>query len=79
MPQVPDTTLFLLWKRKWISAQKLYKAVKNAGKIVEFTTQTEELLDTLDPDTLEKKEGKSITVFCHAAFFEQDRNGYGQY
>ena len=34
--------------------------------------------DTLDLDTSEKR-GEEYHRFCHAAFFEQNRNGYGQY
>lgn len=39
---------------------KMYKAVKNAGKIVEFATQTEELITRWVLARL-KKEGKNIT------------------
>ena len=60
MPQVPDTTLFLFVEEEVDKRSKLYKAVKNAGKIVEFTTQTEELLTRWILTRL-KKEGKSIT------------------
>ena len=78
MPQVPDTTLFLFVEEEVDKRSKLYKAVKNAGKIVEFTTQTEELLTRWILTRL-KKEGKSITGSVMQLFFEQDRNGYGQY
>ena len=60
MPQVPDTTLFLFVEEEVDKRSKLYKAVKNTGKIVEFTTQTEELLTRWILTRL-KKEGKSIT------------------
>ena len=60
MPQVPDTTLFLFVEEEVDKRSKLYKAVKNAGKIVEFTTQTEELLTRWILTRL-KKEGKNIT------------------
>ena len=60
MPPVPDTTLFLFVEEEVDKRSKLYKAVKNAGKIVEFTTQTEELLTRWILTRL-KKEGKSIT------------------
>ena len=36
MPQVPDTTLFLFVEEEVDKRSKLYKAVKNAGKIVEL-------------------------------------------
>ena len=60
MPQVPDTTLFLFVEEEVDKRSKLYKAVKNVGKIVEFTTQTEELLTRWILTRL-KKEGKNIT------------------
>ena len=60
MAQVPDTTLFLFVEEEVDKRSKLYKAVKNAGKIVEFTTQTEELLTRWILARL-KKEGKNIT------------------
>ena len=78
MPQVPDTTLFLFVEEEVDKRSKLYKAVKNVGKIVEFTTQTEELLTRWILTRL-KKRGEEYHRFCHAAFFEQNRNGYGQY
>mgnify|MGYP000434950591 FL=1 len=59
-PQVPDTTLFLFVEEEVDKRSKLYKAVKNVGKIVEFTTQTEELLTRWILTRL-KKEGKNIT------------------
>ena len=76
MPQVPDTTLFLFVEEEVDKRSKLYKAVKNVGKIVEFTTQTEELLTRWILTRL-KKEGKSITGSVMQLFFEQNRNGYG--
>lgn len=78
MPQVPDTTLFLFVEEEVDKRSKLYKAVKNVGKIVEFTIQTEELLTRWILTRL-KKEGKNITGSVMPAFFEQNRNGYGQY
>ena len=60
MPQVPDTTLFLFVEEEVDKRSKLYKAVKNVGKIVEFTIQTEELLTRWILTRL-KKEGKNIT------------------
>ena len=55
-----NPTLFLFVEEEVDKRSKLYKAVKNAGKIVEFTTQTEELLTRWILTRL-KKEGKSIT------------------
>ena len=78
MPQVPDTTLFLFVEEEVDKRSKLYKAVKNVGKIVEFTIQTEELLTRWILTRL-KKEGKNITGSVMQPFFEQNRNGYGQY
>lgn len=60
MPQVPETTHFIFVEDEIDKRSKLYKAVKNAGKIVEFTSQTEELL-TRWVLTRIKKEGKNIT------------------
>lgn len=77
MPQVPDTTLFLFVEEEVDKRSKLYKAVKNAGKIVEFTTQTEELLTRWILTRLKKRVRVSQVLSC--SFFEQNRNGYGQY
>ena len=60
MPQVPDTTLFLFVEEEVDKRSKMYKAVKKDGKIVEFATQTEELLTRWILSRL-KKEGKNIT------------------
>lgn len=60
MPQVPETTHFIFVEDEIDKRSKLYKAVKNAGKIVEFASQTEELL-TRWVLTRIKKEGKNIT------------------
>ena len=59
MPQVPETTHFIFVEDEIDKRSKLYKAVKNAGKIVEFTSQTEELL-TRWVLTRIKKEGKNL-------------------
>lgn len=75
MPQVPDTTLFLFVEEEVDKRSKLYKAVKNVGKIVEFTTQTEELLTRWILTRLKK--GEEYHRFCHAAFLSKTGTDMG--
>ncbi len=76
MPQVPETTHFIFVEDEIDKRSKLYKAVKNAGKIVEFTSQTEELL-TRWVLTRIKKEGKNITGSVMQLFLNKVGNDMG--
>lgn len=76
MPQVPETTHFIFVEDEIDKRSKLYKAVKNAGKIVEFTSQTEELL-TRWVLTRIKKEGKNITGSVMQLFLNKAGNDMG--
>ena len=60
LTQVAPTTFFLFIEEEVDKRSKMYKAVKKDGKIVEFATQTEELLTRWILSRL-KKEGKNIT------------------
>ena len=55
---------------------KMYKAVKNAGKIVEFSTQTEELITRWVLARL-KKEGKNITGSVMQLFLSKTGSDMG--
>lgn len=76
MPQVPETTHFIFVEDEIDKRSKLYKAVKNVGKIVEFTSQTEELL-TRWVLTRIKKEGKNITGSVMQLFLNKVGNDMG--
>ena len=76
MPQVPDTTLFLFVEEEVDKRSKMYKAVKNAGKIVEFSTQTEELITRWVLARL-KKEGKNITGSVMQLFLSKTGSDMG--
>ncbi len=60
LAQVAPTTYFLFVEEEVDKRSKMFKAVKKDGKIVEFATQTEELLTRWILSRL-KKEGKNIT------------------
>lgn len=60
MAQVAPASYFIFAEEEVDKRSKLYKAVKKAGRIVEFATQTEELLTRWILSRL-KKEGKNIT------------------
>lgn len=60
MGQMPASTTMLFVEEEVDKRSKMYKAVKNAGKIVEFGTQSEELITRWILGRL-KKEGKNIT------------------
>lgn len=60
LPQTAPDTHFIFVEEEVDKRSKMYKTVKNAGKIVEFTTQSEELLTRWILTRL-KKEGKNIT------------------
>ena len=60
LKQVAPATHFIFVEEEVDKRSKMYKAVKNAGKIVEFATQGEELLTRWILGRL-KREGKNIT------------------
>lgn len=60
LPQTAPATHFIFVEEEVDKRGKMYKAVKNAGKIVEFATQSEELITRWILSRL-KKEGKNIT------------------
>ena len=60
LAQPAASTYFVFVEEEVDKRSKMYKAVKNAGKIVEFATQTEELITRWVLARL-KKEGKNIT------------------
>lgn len=60
LPKTPDTTHFIFVEDEVDKRSKCYKAVQKTGKVVEFATQTEELLTRWILSRL-KKEGKNIT------------------
>lgn len=60
LPQTASSTYFIFVEEEIDKRSKMYKAVKNAGKIVEFATQTEDLITRWILARL-KKEGKNIT------------------
>ena len=60
LPQVPETTTFVFVEEEIDKRSKMYKAVHKAGKVVEFATQSEELITRWILSRL-KKEGKNIT------------------
>ena len=60
LTQVAPATYFLFVEEEVDKRSKLYKTVKNEGRIVEFSAQSEELLTRWILSRL-KKEGKNIT------------------
>lgn len=76
--QVAPTTYFLFVEEEVDKRSKMYKAVKNAGKIVEFAEQNEDVLTRWVLGRL-KREDKKITGSVMQLFFEQNRDGYGKY
>lgn len=60
LPQTAPSTHFIFVEEEVDKRSRTYKAVKNAGKIVEFATQSEELLTRWILTRL-KREGKNIT------------------
>ncbi len=61
LTQPAPTTFFLFVEEEVDKRGRMYKAVKKEGRIVEFATQTEELLTRWILSRL-KKEGKNITA-----------------
>lgn len=60
LPQAAPSTYFIFVEEEVDKRSKMYKMVKKQGKIVEFATQSEELLTKWILTRL-KKEGKNIT------------------
>lgn len=76
MPQVPEFTHFIFVEEEIDKRSKLYKAVKKAGRIVEFTTQTEDLLIRWVLTRI-KKEGKNITGSVMQLFLSKTGSDMG--
>lgn len=70
MEEIPDTTCILFVEDEVDKRTRMYKAVKKAGKIVEFKTQDERTLSTWVLSLL-KKEEKQITQPDLKLFFEK--------
>lgn len=76
LAQVPETTVFVFCESEVDKRSRMYKAVKNYGKIVEFAQQNEELLTRWILGRL-KRENKNITRAAMAEFFERVGNDMG--
>ena len=61
LPNIPDTTYFVFVETQIDKRSKLYKTVKNKGRISEFAHQDEQTLKRWSLGML-KKEGKNITA-----------------
>jgi DNA polymerase-3 subunit delta len=68
MAQVPDTTVFVFCESEVDKRSRMYKALKGNGRIVEFTTQSQELLTRWMLGRL-KRENKNITKAAMEEFF----------
>lgn len=60
IPEIPDSTCLILTESEVDKRGKLYKNIKNVGRVVEFNRQDERTLARWVLGTL-KKEGKNIT------------------
>lgn len=70
LSQVPDTTTFVFVETDVDKRSKMYKALKNHGKIVEFVAQSQELLTRWLLGRL-KRENKNITKAAMQEFFDR--------
>lgn len=70
LTHVPETTFFLFVEEEVDKRGKLFKTVKNKGRVVEFARQTEETLQRWILGTL-KNEGKNITRATMELFLEK--------
>lgn len=70
LPGAPDSTVFLFVETEIDKRSKLYKAVKETGRIVELKKQTEEVLTRWVLGSL-KKEHKQITRSTLQLFFSK--------
>lgn len=76
IPQIPQSTVLLFSEEEVDKRSKLYKAVKAAGEIVEFTAQSEGLLTRWILSRL-KKEGKNITESVMTLFLSRTGTDMG--
>lgn len=74
IPEIPESTCIILVESEVDKRGRLYKAVKNAGRIVEFKQQDERTLARWVLGTL-KKEGKNITEETMQAFLGRTGSG----
>lgn len=70
LPTMPDTTCLLFVETEIDKRNRLYKAVKSSGRVVEFQTQDERTLMKWILGTL-KKENKKITEATLQLFLER--------
>lgn len=74
IPEIPESTCIILVESEVDKRGRLYKAVKNAGRVVEFKQQDERTLARWVLGTL-KKEGKNITEETMQAFLGRTGSG----
>lgn len=67
VPEIPESTCIILTESEVDKRGRLYKAIKNTGRVVEFKRQDERTLARWVLGTL-KKEGKNITEETMHAF-----------
>lgn len=70
LSQVPDTTTFVFVETDVDKRSKMFKAMKNHGKVVEFAPQSQELLTRWLLGRL-KRENKNITKAAMQEFFDR--------
>ena len=70
LTQVAPATHFIFVEEEVDKRSKMYKTVKNNGKIVEFSAQSEELLTRWILTRLKKMKEKNHHRIRDAAFFE---------
>ncbi len=70
MEHVPDTTTFVFVETEVDRRSRMYKALKNHGRIVEFAAQNQELLTRWMLGRL-KRENKNITKAAMQEFFDR--------
>lgn len=76
LPQAAPSAYFIFVEEEVDKRSKMYKAVKNNGKIVEFSMQSEELLTKWILSRL-KKEGKNITGSVMQLFLSKTGSDMG--
>jgi DNA polymerase-3 subunit delta len=76
LPEVPASTCFLFVEEEVDKRSKMYKTVNKSGRVVEFATQSEELLTRWILSRL-KKEGKNITGNVMQLFLEKTGTDMG--
>lgn len=76
LPQVAPAAYFIFVEEEVDKRSKMYKAVKKDGRIVEFATQSEELLTRWILSRL-KKEGKKITASVMQLFLSKTGTDMG--